>query len=546
MNNQTFIQKIKSFISNNIIWSILILLVIVGVSYYFLKGKTSTETRYITSTVANGSVIVSVSGSGQIESSDTITINAKTTGDIVSVPVKVGQYIGKGSIIASIDSADAKIALETAQLSLDKLKKPNTLTVLQKENSLKKNYDDSWNNMSSFYIDTNNIINGLESLNNGYLGSQNKSQLGDAGRTKFDLSEKAYWDAKKSYDTNVAFYKSLSRSSSNESLDELLIQSLDTAKIVSNSVKLEQASFDYLNNYLAQSSSSQVSTNQANLASWANTSNGYVNSILSSINTKGESIQSLKEAISPADELDIRQAILNVETKQNALNDCFVRAPIDGIIATLTAKVGQTASGSIGTLIAKQKIVKIALNEVDIAKIKLGQKATLAFDAIEGLTITGSVDGIDTVGTVSSGVVTYNVTISLDVDDARVKPGMSVSATVITDTAQDVVVVPNSAIKTKNGLSYVETFNADLPAVATGVQGSISPTLPNQTTIEIGLADDINTEITSGLKIGDIIVTKTITATAAKATTAPSILSAVGGNRTQAGGSNAMRAVAGH
>lgn len=546
MNNQTFIQKIKSFVSNHKIWSIIIFVLVVGISYYFLKSKASTETRYVTSTAEKGSIIVSVSGSGQIESSDTVTINAKATGDVVSVPVKVGQMVSRGELIASVDSTDARIALETAQLSLDKLKSPTTLTLLQKENSLNSAYSDSWNNISSFVIDMDSVVSGLGTLHSGYL--QNKTQLSDIGKNKIDISDKAYWDAKKSYDDVSAFYRTLSRNSSTEDLDKLTNQALDSAKTISNAVKLAQASFDYTYEYLDQSSNSDVITNQKNLASWTTTANTYTNSLLSNLNSIMENTQALKDTQAGSSDLDIRQAELTLETKQNALNDCFVRAPFDGIIATLTAKVGQTASGSIGTLIAKQKIVNIALNEVDIAKIKLGQKATLTFDAIDGLTITGSVDGIDSVGTVSSGVVTYNVTISLDVDDARVKPGMSVSASIITNTAQDVVIVPNSAIKTGGGSSYVEVFDAPLATATAGVQGVISTTLPKQVPVTIGLVDDTNSEILSGLKEGDIIVTKTIVAATTKtATTTPSILSAVGGgNRAgAAAGGNAMRAATG-
>jgi HlyD family secretion protein len=548
MNNLTLIQKIKSFISNNKFWSIIILIAIIVLSYFlFFKSKTSTEVRYVTSVVSNGSVITSVSGSGQIESSDTVDINAKASGDVISVPVKVGQEVKRGQLIASIDSRDARIALETAQLSLDKLNKPNTLSVLQKENSTAKAYDDSWNNVSSFVVDMQTVVTGMESLdNNGYLGYQNKMLLSNTGKSKLDLSEKAFWDAKSSLDSTVSFYKTLSRSSSNSDVEKLTSQALDTAKVISNAVKLTQASFDYATNDLNQSGTTATATNQKDLTSWTSSVNSYVNSITSSLNSIEEGKQSLADTLSPADPLDLRQAQLNVETKQNAYNDYFVRAPFDGIIATLTAKVGQSASGSIGTLIAKQKIVKIALNEVDIAKIKLGQKATLTFDAIDGLTITGKVDGIDSVGTVSQGVVTYNVLISLDVDDARVKPGMSVSATVITDTATDVIVVPNSAIKSQGGTSYVEVFDAPLPAAIAGVQGSVSGTLPRQVEVTIGLADDTSSEIISGLKIGDIIVTKTIAATVAKTTSAPSILGAVGGNRTTGGGGNAMRAVRGN
>lgn len=544
MNNLTFIQKIKSFISNNKFWSVAILIAIIVISYFlFFKSKTSTETRYVTSVVSTGSVITSVSGSGQIESSDTVDINAKASGDVISVPVKVGQEVWRGQLIASIDSRDARIALETAQLSLDKLKTPNTLSVLQKENSTAKAYDDSWNNVSSFVVDMQTVVTGMESLDNGYLGYHNRMLLSSTGKSKLDLSEKAYWDAKNSLDSTVSFYKTLSREALNSDIEKLTSEALDTAKVISNAVKLTQASFDYATNDLNQNGTTTTATNQEDLTSWTASVNGYVNSITSNVNSIEEGKQSLSDTLSPAGPLDLRQAQLNIETKQNAYNDCFVRAPFDGIIATLTAKDGQSASGSIGTLIAKQKIVKIALNEVDIAKIKLGQKATLTFDAIDGLTITGKVDGIDSVGTVSQGVVTYNVLISLDVDDTRVKPGMSVSATIITDTATDVIAVPNSAIKSQSGTSYVEVFDAPLSTAVAGVQGSVSGTLPKQVEVQIGLASDTSTEIISGIKIGDIIVTKTITATVAKTTSTPSILGAVGGNRTAGGGGNAIRAV---
>jgi len=546
MNNLTFLQKIKSFISNHKIWSFIILAVVVVGSYFiFFKNKTSTETRYVTEAITKGSIISSVSGSGQIKASDTIDISSKATGDINYVAVSVGQEVKKGTLIASLDSRDAKIAVETAQLSLDKIKTPSTLTLLQKQNSLSKSYSDGWNNISSFVVDMDSILTGLQDLHNGYLGTRNKSLLSRAGKDKIDSSENAYWNAVKSFDATSLLYKKLSRNSSNEDIENLVNQSLETSKIISNAVKLAQASFDYTSNDLDQLSSTDVTSNQKNLTSWTTNINSYVNSISSNLSSIKEDSQSLLDTVSGGDVLDVRQAELSLQTKKNAYDDYFIRAPFDGIIASLTAKVGQSTSGSIGTLITKQKLVTISLNEVDIAKIKLGQKATLTFDAIDGLTLTGKVAEIDSVGTVSSGVVTYNVSISIDVDDARVKPGMSVSATIITDTAQDVLVVPSSSIKTGNNGSYVEVFSQPLSAATTGTQGSTSSVLPKQVTVQTGLVNDTSTEITSGLKEGDIIVTKTITSTVSKtSTSAPSILGAVGGNKS---GSSAgsMRAVTG-
>jgi multidrug efflux pump subunit AcrA (membrane-fusion protein) len=131
-----------------------------------------------------------------------------------------------------------------------------------------------------------------------------------------------------------------------------------------------------------------------------------------------------------------------------------------------------------------------------VAKVKVNQKVTLTFDAIEDLNITGEVAEIDALGTVTQGVVNYGVKIIFDTQDERVKSGMSVSAAIITDIKQDVLLVPNAAVKSNNG-QYVEVLENNIPR--------------NQT-VETGLSNDTMTEITSGLKEGDKVITQTITA----------------------------------
>ena len=234
--------------------------------------------------------------------------------------------------------------------------------------------------------------------------------------------------------------------------------------------------------------------------------------------------------------------MLSVKQKENALQDAkdnlsdyYVYAPFSGTLSNVALKkTDQASSGTaIATLITDKQIAELSLNEVDIAKISVGQKATLTFDAVPDLTIAGKVAEIDSVGTVSSGVVNYKVKISFGTNDARVKPGMSVNATIITNVKQNILTVLNSAVKTQNNASYVETFNVELPTATAGIQGSISLIPPTKTTVEIGIANDTNTEIISGLKEGDIVVTKIITGTTTKAT--PSILNTMGGNRAGSG-----------
>jgi HlyD family secretion protein len=545
-------QKTKTFISSHKIISIIILiLIVIGAYFFILKNKTSGETEYVTEVVSKGNITTNVTGTGQVEASDTINLGSKTSGDITYLGVSVGQSVKKGTLIASVDSNDAKMALLNAQINLDNLTKgPDTLTLLQKQNGLTASYNSGWNMASSFINDMTLMISNLGDVygSSGYLSYNNTLGLTSIGKTKLAQSESSYYNAKKSIDDLTKLYKTLTRTSKEKDINNLINESYKSAIIISNAVKDTEASFNYVVDYFGVSSSDSSTTiTRTNITSWLSSSNSYVNNLLSSINNIKEDIQSLEDTVTGISQLDIQSAELSVQSKQDAYNGCFVYAPFDGIIATLTAKVGEPSGSSIGTLITKQKIATISLNEVDIAKIKLGQKVTLSFDAIDGLSITGQIAQIDSIGTVSQGVVSYNVQISLDVDDVRVKPGMSVSATIITDSAQDVIVVPSSAIKTQNGVSYVEVFNSPLAPTLLGAQGSPSVIPPKQIEVEIGLVGDTSTEIISGLKEGDIIVTKTIAGatTTAKSTT-PSILSAVGGNRAGGGATGgAFRAVRG-
>jgi len=235
----------------------------------------------------------------------------------------------------------------------------------------------------------------------------------------------------------------------------------------------------------------------------------------------------LQELMAGADRQEIESQRNTVSQKEDALLDakeklanCFIRAPFSGLIAEIDEKIktGDTVSSGtvLLTLITKQKIAGITLNEIDITKVKTGQKATITFDAVEDLTITGEVIEVNTLGTVSQGVVTYDVKIALDTQDERVKPGMSVSAAIITDIKQNVLMVPNSAIKTTGNAYYVEipeniSSSTQTLASLSSSSGLILKNPPRQQTIETGLANDSSTEIISGLKEGDVIVVRTIT-----------------------------------
>lgn len=164
-----------------------------------------------------------------------------------------------------------------------------------------------------------------------------------------------------------------------------------------------------------------------------------------------------------------------------------------------STSTGSTSSSSAPIIIDDLSSLKasVSINEVDASKVQKDQKVSMTFDAIEGLTLTGKVEQISTAGANSSGVVTYPATISFDSLDGKVKPQMSVTATITTDVKQDVLMVPNTAVKTQNDTHYIQIMQNGTPV---------------QQDVKIGSANDTYTEITEGLKEGDTVVTQTIKA----------------------------------
>ena len=140
-------------------------------------------------------------------------------------------------------------------------------------------------------------------------------------------------------------------------------------------------------------------------------------------------------------------------------------------------------------------MVSINLTEIDVPKVKIGNPATITFDAFSDKTFTGRVISIDTVGESSTGVTIYPVFIRLDLGDDAILPHMATFVHIITQTKDNVLLVPSSALQSRNGESIVRVMKNEKIT---------------ETAVKIGLASDTQTEILSGLSEGDMIVTLTV------------------------------------
>ncbi|MCX6790943.1 MAG: efflux RND transporter periplasmic adaptor subunit [Candidatus Gribaldobacteria bacterium] len=551
----------------------ILILIVVGVGAYFgIRALTGggTQTKYVLSTVERGTLITTVSGSGQTSASNQVDIKFKVSGEILNVAIKSGQTVKAGALLAQVDSTDAQktvrdaqVSLESAQLSLEKLKNPATdLEIMQSENSLAQakeaaikadsdlqaTYDDGFNAVTNAFLDLPGVMTGLNDIL--FTGSFDKSQSNldyyadrakvyDEKATQFrDVAYSDYQKARTSFDQNFSDYKSVTRFSSTSSVEALVDQTYATARNMAEAVKsannLIQFYVDKLNEHsvvyqslaTTQMSSlngytSKATSHLSSLFSIQQSLKSSENALLNAQRSVAEKTISLAELKAGADALDLRTQELAVGQKQNALQDTkdkladyYLRAPFDATVASVEAIKGDTAvsGGVVATLITSKRMAEIALNEVDITKVNIGQKVNITFDAIEGLNITGEVTEMDSLGAVSQGVVTYNVKIIFDTQDDRIKPGMSLSCEIITNAKQDVVLVANSAIKTTTDQQqYVEMPTGNYStSSANQTSGVVLQSLPKQQIIKTGLANDTMTEVTEGLNAGDLIISKTI------------------------------------
>lgn len=560
---KNYFTRVKIFFLAHKVISVLVLLLLLwgGTWAYGKINSTAGETRYVLSPVTKGTLISSVTGSGQISALNQIDIKPNVSGALTYVGVQPGEKVGTGQLLFAIDDTsaqkavrDAQVNLESAQIALNKLQLQDSAGNLNA--SLAKSYDDGFSSTVTTFLDLPGIISGLNDMfftstvtKNGqwtvdWYAEQAYTTDVDAALTYKQTFKDAYAAAQTAYNDNFQNYKSVSRSSDPATIEKLISQTYDDVKLISSAIKAANNYIDFVNASIKKVNNTPpaiVAANLSTLSDYTSKTNSHLQDLLS-VETE---IQSNKDAFQSSD-LDTQSEQLSLQKSQNALQDAKdnladykIYAPFSGTVSSVPVQRGDNVgSGTVlGTIITAQQTATLSFNEVDIAKISLGQKATLTFDAVPGLSISGKVAQIDSVGTVTQGVVDYDVKITLDTYDARIKPGMSVSAAIITNVKQNVLAVPNSAVKTAQGESYVQMFDTPLAPPLPGVQGSPSSVPPREQPVTVGISNDTSTEIISGLNEGDEIITRTIAPTATASAAAPSILGSTGAR----GGAGAVR-----
>jgi HlyD family secretion protein len=483
-----------------------------GAYLYFRPVTVAAATNVNTATVTRGALAATITGAGNIQANQTADLSFGQAGTVKQINAAVGDHVKAGAVLATLDTADlelqvrsAQVALKNAQDTLAKTKNPNTeqdiANARAKVESAQAAYDKVAAGASKSELAAAQAS--VTSAQAAYdaavkTAGTSDSSLQTAAAT-LEKAQIAVQKAQAAYD-KISWQGGVSASSES--------QALQSATIDYNSAK---AAYEALAATSKSDAASKVASAAAALQSAQASFTSLKNQVTAADLTAAKATLTQAQndldtllAGSDANTLDIAQN--GVESAQIALDQANLKlqqaqvvAPFDGVITAVSAKVGQTASGTALT-IADLSHLEIVVNmaETDVNQIKTGQQVEVTLDAVANATLQGAVSQIAPAGTATSGVVNYPVTIVLTNTTDAVKTGMTANLNIITEQRQDVLSVPSRAIKTVNKQKVVTVL----------FEGN-----QVQTPVQTGMSNDTNTEITGGLKEGDVVVLNTTTST---------------------------------
>lgn len=216
------------------------------------------------------------------------------------------------------------------------------------------------------------------------------------------------------------------------------------------------------------------------------------------------SLQTLQESQvyrSSSNEQTLRNSDLAIEASRNSLEKAqedltktTIVAPFDGVVSSVEVKTGSIVNTTTAmlTVLDDSKIeLPAQIDETEISKIKLGQKANITLDALPGETFAGQVTEIAPAARIVSNIPIFDVTILLDNSSGHLRDGMSAEASITVDEVENTITVPSRAVTLSNGQNTVELLQEDGSTKSVNVQVVASE----------GLDSIIQGEIPAGSKI---------------------------------------------
>jgi HlyD family secretion protein len=490
MKKRSFFRHLKN---KYVIIGLVILLIILG--YAATHRKSAASFEYATAAVGNVTERVSVTGT--VSPINKASLAFKKSGVITAVPVKVGDSVKAGDIVASLDSAADRAALESAQATLADMARnltPQELSVQKtaldtaKQNALNALHDGYAKAQSAFVNYTDSFFTNPQSVNPSITLRTDSPSI----QTNINSERVAVTDAFKQWSNDLGQVTVDSATTYMQNANGYLGQ---MKSFMGDLLAIVQA-INAGNSGMAQTS---IDSNMATMNSGYSALNAAIDTVTSAGTalSSAQSAYDLKLAGNSEQSIAAQQA--KVSQAQAAVDDDSIFSPIDGVVTQADPNVGEfVAAGQSGFAVQNATGFKVEayVPEADIAKVAVGDLASSTLDAYGSyVDFPAKVVSIDPAETVLEGVPTYKVTLQFVSADSRIRSGMTDNLEIITHQAFSVLQIPYRAIDMTATSTTVRLVSADgtnyspVP-VTTGLKGS-----------------DGTIEITSGLNVGDKVVT---------------------------------------
>lgn len=539
-----------------IIITSIILVIAAGATYYFTKNKTtptSSRTSYVE--VAKGNISMTVDGTGNLDT-DKRVITLKGSGTVKKVYFKVGDKVKAGDLLYQIQDDDLNSQLNNALISLE-------IAQQQLQNDI-KSYNDtiSKQNIISPYsgiIDSIDVKVG-QVLNSGTTVATVSDYSTATIKVPFNGSQ--IGSIHNGQTADVYLYNSFATVEgtvtdvSTEAIPEngasyyYVTVTLPNAGALTDGASA-QVTIHTSNGDIRAIENGTLSVKNTNVVT------SQIQGTVASINVKeGQKINAgtliatitttVDDSTIKKDQLNLQQAQNNYNNILNQVNNLNIYAPIDGIIISQNINEGDELSNSNSSASTSSSSssnttssssssnsntgsstsisnlssvynqadtaviisnsgysIDVPIDETDISKIKIGQKANITTDDLQGQTFEGTVTEISSVPTIQNNVASYDVTVSLPYTD-KLKLGQSMNVSIVVAQKENTLLLPIEAVQTNGNNKYVILYDESN-------SNSNGKNIKNIKQVTTGIYNDKYIEILSGLSKGDKVVVPTAT-----------------------------------
>jgi HlyD family secretion protein len=465
------------------------LVVIVIAARYGLGG--GAHPGFYTAKVERGSLAATVSTTGTLSAVVTVLVSTEVSGLVREILVDFNSQVKKGQVIARIDpqAFEARVSQVRAEVDGAEANVLNQRAQVQRARA----------EVASAEAQTLNQRSQVERATADVENARASLAVARAQTAKARVAE---LDSSRDLGRKVDLYRS-----------EFISQSeRDSAQAAYDSARAQLEAAE------AQQRSSDSAVRSA-LAQLAST-RAQVEASSSGVRAAEAQLQ-VAEAQLNAAEAAVRQRRGALQQAQVDLDRTQIRSPVDGIVVSRSVDVGQTVAASLQapTLFTiAQDLSKMQVDtnvdEADIGRVQVGQPATFTVDAFRGESFRGTVREIRKAARVVQNVVTYNVVVDVENPRHRLIPGMTTVVRIVLDGRNDVLKVPNAALRFRpeavEGVA-VSPADTDKAPGAPGHPGTVwllhEKAALKAVPLELGISDGSFTEVVGGeLKAGDIVV----------------------------------------